>query len=117
MAGFQKEELKVRILCLTRGNLNLSRSLGDLEYKQNKKIKPEEQMITAYPEVIEETISPDTDFIVIACDGIWDCMTNQEVGDFVYTKLKKNPGIKLSKIIEDMLDNCLATDLYSGIIV
>lgn len=24
------------------GNLNLSRSLGDLKYKQNKKLKPEE---------------------------------------------------------------------------
>jgi serine/threonine protein phosphatase PrpC len=32
------------------GNLNLSRSLGDLDYKQNKKLPAKEQMITAYPE-------------------------------------------------------------------
>lgn len=33
------------------GNLNLSRALGDLEYKQDKKLKPEEQLIIALPEV------------------------------------------------------------------
>jgi protein phosphatase 1G len=97
------------------GNLNLSRSLGDLEYKQNKKMKPEDQMITAFPDVVEETITNDTDFIVLACDGVWDCMTNQEVADFIYTRLRKTPNIKLSKIIEEMLDKCLASDLYSGI--
>ena len=29
-----------------KGNLNLTRGFGDLEYKQNKNLKPEEQMIT-----------------------------------------------------------------------
>lgn len=98
-----------------KGNLNLSRSLGDLEYKQNKKLKPEDQMITAFPEITKETIK-DADFIVIACDGVWDCKTNQEVADFVYNGLKKNPNAKLSKIIEELLDECLAPDIYTGII-
>jgi len=63
------------------GNLNLSRSLGDLEYKQNKKMGTEEQMITAYPDVVVENLTNDINFIVIACDGIWDCLTNQECCD------------------------------------
>jgi serine/threonine protein phosphatase PrpC len=108
-----KAELKVNNI-LNKGNLNLSRSLGDLEYKQNKKLKAEEQMITAFPEIIEENIS-DADFIFIGCDGVWDCMTNQEVANFVYERLKKNQNCKLSKILEEMLDKCLAVDLYSGI--
>lgn len=33
------------------GNLNLSRALGDLEYKQNTSLPPEEQMITANPDI------------------------------------------------------------------
>ena len=45
-----------------KGNLNLSRSMGDMEYKQNKKLKPEEQMITAYPEIVEENLTNDCDF-------------------------------------------------------
>ncbi len=97
-----------------KGNLNLSRSLGDLEYKQNKKLPQEEQMITAFPEVITEKLSSDCDFIVVACDGVWDCKTNQEVGDFVYKRLKTNSSMKLSKIVEELLDECLATDIYNG---
>ena len=34
-----------------KGNLNLTRGFGDLEYKQNKKLKPEDQMITANPDI------------------------------------------------------------------
>ena len=69
------------------GNLNLSRCLGDLEYKKNKKLKPQEQIITAYPDVIEEKMSKDNYFIIIGCDGIWDCIQDQEVCDNINKKL------------------------------
>jgi serine/threonine protein phosphatase PrpC len=71
-------------------------------------------MITAYPDVVVDNLSDDVEFIILACDGIWDCMTNQEACDFVSSKLKTNPNIKLSKIIEEMFDTIVATDLYSG---
>ena len=94
--------------------MNLSRSLGDLEYKQNKKLPAEEQMITANPEIKIENLTPDCDFIILACDGVWDCLTNQEICDIVSNRLKKEPNIKLSKIIEDILDSILSTDIYNG---
>jgi serine/threonine protein phosphatase PrpC len=40
------------------GNLNLSRALGDLKYKTNKELKPEEWPITANPDVRVEEITP-----------------------------------------------------------
>jgi protein phosphatase 1G len=98
-----------------KGNLNLSRSLGDLEYKQNKKISAENQMITAFPDVVIEPLTDDCDFMIIGCDGVWDCKTNQEACDFVTERLKKNPNAKLSKIIEELLDEILAPDIYTGI--
>ena len=88
--------------------------MGDLEYKQNKKLPAEEQMITAFPDVVVENLTNDINFIVIACDGIWDCMTNQECCDFISQRLKKDPKIKLSKIIEEMFDTIIASDIYSG---
>ena len=97
-----------------KGNLNLSRSLGDLEYKQNKKLPPEDQMITANPEIVVEPLTDDINFIVIACDGVWDCMTNQEICDFINERLKKDPKQNLSKIIEEIMDKILATDIYTG---
>jgi len=35
------------------GNLNLSRSIGDLKYKQNRDLLPAQQMITAEPDITE----------------------------------------------------------------
>ena len=96
-----------------KGNLNLTRGFGDLEYKQNKNLKPEDQMITANPDINVVDFSEDMDFVIIGCDGIWDCLTNQEACDFVSKKLKENKDIKISKIIEEMMDNIVATDLYN----
>lgn len=56
--------------------LNLSRSLGDLEYKLDKTLSVEDQMITAVPEIRKEKISNETAFLILACDGIWDCLTS-----------------------------------------
>jgi protein phosphatase 1G len=97
-----------------KGNLNLSRSLGDLEYKQNKKLPPEDQMITAFPDVVNTELANDVSFIVLACDGVWDCMTNQEICDFINERLNKDPNTKLSKIIEEIFDKILAPDIYTG---
>ena len=94
-----------------KGNLNLTRGLGDLDYKQNKKLKPEEQMITSNPDIKIEDFSNDVDFIIIGCDGIWDCLTNQQACDFV--KNRYNNQEKLSKIIEEMMDSICASDLYN----
>ena len=96
-----------------KGNLNLTRGFGDLEYKQNKNLKPEEQMITANPDIKVVDYNKDIEFIIIGCDGIWDCLKNQEACDVVTKRLREDPNIKISKIIEDMMDSIVAKDLYN----
>ena len=96
-----------------KGNLNLTRGFGDLEYKQNKNLKPEEQMITANPDIKIVDFEKDIDFVIIGCDGIWDCLKNQEACDFVKKRLKEDPNIKISKIVEEMMDSIIAKDLYN----
>ena len=58
------------------GNLNLSRAIGDLEYKKNSDLKPEEQLISAYPDVTERDLESDDEFILMGCDGIWETLSN-----------------------------------------
>jgi len=58
------------------GVLNLSRSMGDMEYKGDPKISVENQMITVVPEIKIEKMSANNEFVFIACDGIWDCLTS-----------------------------------------
>ena len=96
-----------------KGNLNLTRGLGDLEYKSNKHLKPEEQIITADPDILSDDFNNDVDFIIVGCDGIWDCLSNQQACDFVLSRIHKDKNRKLSKIIEEMMDEICATDLYN----
>ena len=96
-----------------KGNLNLTRGLGDLEYKSNKHLKPEEQIITADPDILSDDFNNDVDFIIVGCDGIWDCLSNQQACDFVLSRIHKDKNGKLSKIIEEMMDEICATDLYN----
>ena len=51
------------------GNLALSRAVGDFEFKKNVKLPPEEQIVTAFPDVTVHEISDDDEFLVLACDG------------------------------------------------
>lgn len=51
-----------------------------------------EQMISALPDVTRTKLIPGADeFLVIACDGIWNSMTSQAVVDFVYDRLHPDP--------------------------
>ena len=58
------------------GNLNLSRSIGDLRYKKNKNLKPHEHSVTAFPEIKKYELKPEVEFAIIGCDGIWEIKTN-----------------------------------------
>lgn len=53
------------------GGLNLSRALGDHCYKKTPGLSLAEQMISALPDVREEPLVPEDEFLVLACDGIW----------------------------------------------
>lgn len=89
------------------GGLNLSRAIGDHAYKKNKELSDRDQMITALPDVRTLTIHPNEDeFMVLACDGIWNFMSSQEVVNFVRPSILE--GKPLSKICEEMFDHCLA---------
>ncbi|XP_023214259.1 probable protein phosphatase 2C T23F11.1, partial [Centruroides sculpturatus] len=69
------------------GNLALSRALGDFVFKKNDKKPPEEQIVTAYPDVVVREVTPDHEFIVLACDGIWDVLSNEDVVDFIRSRV------------------------------
>lgn len=102
-----------------KGMLNLSRALGDLEYKLDPDLAVEDQMITCVPDIKREKIDKNTEFLIIACDGIWDCLTNQEAVDFVKdtaSTLKKKSGssFKLSFIVEKMFDKIIAEDIAAS---
>lgn len=66
------------------GNLNLTRSLGDLKYKHRTHLTAEEQAITANPDTYEFDLTNDIDFILMGCDGIWEKNSNEQAVAWVY---------------------------------
>ncbi|KAH6844948.1 phosphatase 2C-domain-containing protein [Chaetomium sp. MPI-CAGE-AT-0009] len=94
------------------GNLALSRAIGDFEFKKSAELAPEQQIVTAYPDVVVHEISDDDEFLVVACDGIWDCQSSQAVIEFVRRGVAAKQD--LDKICENMMDNCLASNSETG---
>ncbi|KAH8234988.1 hypothetical protein KR032_007147 [Drosophila birchii] len=91
------------------GSLALSRALGDFMYKKNRQKQPEEQIVTADPDVEVRDITDDWEFVLLACDGIWDVMTSSEVGQFVRSRIAE--GLQPEVICEELMSNCLAPRL------
>ncbi|KAF2809723.1 protein phosphatase-like protein 2c [Mytilinidion resinicola] len=94
------------------GNLALSRAIGDFEFKKSADLPPEQQIVTAFPDVITHQLCEDDEFLVIACDGIWDCQSSQAVVEFVRRGIVAKQD--LSVICENMMDNCLASNSDTG---
>jgi len=94
------------------GNLALSRALGDFVFKRNSAVPAEEQMVIAVPDVEVREITEDWEFIILACDGIWDVVTNEEAVEFVRRRLsnKMEPEV----ICEELMTSCLAPDCQMG---
>lgn len=90
------------------GNLNLSRAIGDLEYKKRDDLPPEQQVICSTPDVLIKERDPDDEFVILACDGIWDVMTNQAACDFVRDRLVAKMDV--SQVGIELLDKCLTPD-------
>lgn len=112
------------------GNLALSRAIGDFEFKKSAELPPEQQIVTAYPDVTVHEISDNDEFLVLACDGIlvnsqsdsdhktnisvgiWDCQSSQAVVEFVRRGIAAKQD--LQSICENMMDNCLASNSETG---
>ena len=98
------------------GEISISRSLGDLEYKNNIKLNADKQIIIANPDIVIEKIDEKTEFIVISCNGVWKCYKDdeliQELRNRIWDKAKNKPyRVKLSKVISEAFDSIVATDL------
>jgi len=90
------------------GNLNLRRAIGDLEYKKRSDLPPEQQIICSTPDVLTELRTPDDEFVILACDGVWDVLSNQEACDFVRERLLKDMDV--AQVGVELLDRCLSPD-------
>uniref|UniRef100_A0A914S5U9 protein-serine/threonine phosphatase n=1 Tax=Parascaris equorum TaxID=6256 RepID=A0A914S5U9_PAREQ len=71
------------------GSLAVSRALGDFEYKAVPGLNVTQQLVSPEPDVYTIPRNPEVDeFLLLACDGIYDVMDNAELCDFVQSRLR-----------------------------
>jgi len=88
------------------GSLAVSRALGDFEYKNVEGKGPKEQLVSPEPEFYMKLREPEIDeFLVLACDGVWDVMTNEELVNFVSARMRVTDD--LEAIANEVIDTCL----------
>jgi len=88
-------------------DLNLSRSLGDFRFKQYKRddYDPRKQPISPDPDfVVYERNKAKDEFMFLACDGIWDVMSNDIAASFIRNVLKTSPVVACC---QKMNEQCL----------
>nr|XP_051205553.1 probable protein phosphatase 2C 21 [Lolium perenne] len=97
------------------GLLAMSRSIGDFILKSNG-LSATEQMVTCNPDVRTVDITDDTEFLLIASDGIWDILSSQGAVDFVHQKLASGTT-DLRTICEGLLSHCFRSRDNSTVIL
>jgi len=84
------------------GKIAVSRAWGDFDFKQQRHLPAEAQLISCEPDVEVEERRPG-DVIIFACDGIWDVMSSQEAAEF-YLDTQESVGTDLGEIGEQFIE-------------
>ncbi|KAL9239854.1 hypothetical protein vseg_014133 [Gypsophila vaccaria] len=95
------------------GQLNVARALGDWHMEGMK--DSDGGPLTAEPELITTELTPDDEFLIIGCDGLWDVFRSQNAVDFARRRLQvHNDPIMCSK---DLVEEALKRDSSDNLAV
>lgn len=72
------------------GRLAVSRAIGDYGLKD---------VVIGEPDIACLTLNGNEDFLIMACDGLWDFAGEDEVATRVYSALEKNNGKCLTFLV------------------
>ncbi|OQV14047.1 putative protein phosphatase 2C T23F11.1 [Hypsibius exemplaris] len=87
------------------GNLAVPRALGDFYYKNNMEGPPFDRIVCAWSDITVRTLTDDWEFLIMACDGIWDVMTNSEVVEFVRNRFAQHLDARRVGVLRNFATN------------
>lgn len=89
------------------GNLAVSRGVGDFEYKADADLPAGKQKVSCIPDMYEAHGLEEGTIVVLACDGLWDVMTEEQVASVVRHTLLKAPGADLGVLAAKLVHKAL----------
>ncbi|KAI8475453.1 MAG: phosphatase 2C-like domain-containing protein [Monoraphidium minutum] len=115
-----------------RSSLAMSRALGDTKYK-DPHLPPEEQAVCPVPETTQYVVgtaasaavgapagpgllagggdpgaAEAAEFVILACDGVFDCMSNEQAVAFVRERLRRGAAPQQAALA--LVDECLSPE-------
>jgi serine/threonine protein phosphatase PrpC len=91
------------------GDLSLSRAFGDGDNAP---------YISQKPDIFYRKITPETKYIVMACDGLWDIIDSEDLGKIISKIIKKKPNLdNLAVELANWALNNGSTDNISVIVI
>ncbi|XP_045459999.1 protein phosphatase 1B-like isoform X1 [Harmonia axyridis] len=88
------------------GSLAVSRALGDYDYKNVEGRGPCEQLVSPEPDIfVRDRDDTQDEFLVLACDGVWDVMSNEDLCQYIHNRLLVTEN--LSEVTSQVIDTCL----------
>lgn len=82
---------------LLNGELSVSRAIGDYFSTDLKYIDSTGTLflgpLTAEPDVATHVITPEDEFVLLACDGLWDVFSSQRAVEFARGKLREHNDV------------------------
>ena len=97
----------------TIGGGSIGRSLSSSSRKKEKKKNygPKDHRVTVTPDILVYKREPTKDeFIVLACDGIWDRLSNKDCSDLVKSLIHDEGETDVGLICEEVIDTALELD-------
>jgi len=86
------------------GKLAVSRGLGDFDFKADKSRKAAEQKVSCQPDVYEASNLMPGSVLVLACDGVWNVLSSEEVAATVQEELQADPQADLNEVAATIVD-------------
>ncbi|KAA0150348.1 hypothetical protein FNF29_05360 [Cafeteria roenbergensis] len=81
------------------GVIAVTRAFGDPEFKVLMDKTwwgngAKADILTATPDIRSQEITAYDEFVILACDGLWDVMTSQQAVNFVRRRLRESPDLQ-----------------------
>jgi len=87
-------------------SIAVSRSIGDIMFKDEQYLQGKVSGLTAEPEIQQLELTPEDEFLILACDGVWDVFSHQEAVDFARPRLQKSndPNTVAEQLTKEAFD-------------
>jgi len=99
------------------GRLAVSRGLGDFDFKMDLGRPCAEQKVSCVPDIYQVSgLQPGT-LLLLACDGLWDVMTTEDVSRFIRARLQCDAQVDMGDIAADLIQTCLQLNSSDNVTV